>query len=513
LSKRRSPGPDGLEMMLTKIRSLTEDILTSLGQLQRNLTTHLDQAERELTQVRVETDRLRLVPASELFAALERSVRDAAQSLQKRVELKTFGGETGINAHVLGEIRSALFHAVRNSVAHGIESESERRVAGKPPVGTVALSVERRGNRAAFICKDDGRGIDVAAVRLVAVRRNLISPAEAASLRLDDAIQLILKEGLTTMGEVTEVSGRGIGLDVVQEVVRRLKGFVALRSEPGQGTTLELCVPVSLSSLPALVTDVEGSGVCLPLDAVRGSLHLVYGDIARSAENNSIVYEGRLVPFVPLARLLGRESLRAHSHWSAVMIQAESDVVALGVDRLLGITDVVVRPLPSWIAADPIVAGAALDRKGHPQLVLDPTAVMVAARARPEGHVETTASRPPVLIIDDSLTTRMLEQSILESAGYQVELAISGEDGIAKARRRKYGLFVVDIEMPGVDGFEFLRQTQSDPMLRDIPSILVTSRNSAEDQLRGKELGAHAYIVKSEFDQGFLLKTLRDLIG
>ncbi len=513
MSKRRSAGLDGLKMMLTKIQPLTEDILTSLGQLQRNLTTHLDQAERELTQVRVETNRLRLVPASELFVDLERAVRDAARSLQKRVELKTFGGETRINAHVLGEVRSALLHAVRNSVDHGIEAESERRAAAKPPVGTVALSVERRGNRAAFICKDDGRGIDVGAVRLVAVRRNLISPAEAASLGLEDAIRLILKEGVTTMGQVSEVSGRGIGLDVVQDVVRRLKGIVALSSEPGQGTTLELCVPVSLSSLPALMTDVEGSAVCLPLDAVRGSLHLVDSGIARSAENNSIVYEGRLVPFIPLARLLGRESSRGHSHWSAVLIQAESDVVALGVDRLLGITDVVVRPLPSWIAADPIVAGAALDRKGHPQLVLDPTAVMVAARARPGGVVETTVSRPPVLIIDDSLTTRMLEQSILESAGYQVELAISGEEGIAKARSCKYGLFVVDIEMPGIDGFEFLRQTQSDPELRDIPSILVTSRSSAEDQLRGKELGARGYIVKSEFEQGFLLRTLRDLIG
>jgi two-component system chemotaxis sensor kinase CheA len=317
------------------------------------------------------------------------------------------------------------------------------------------------------------------------------------------------------MGQVTEVSGRGIGLDVVQEVVGRLKGNVVLRGEQGRGTTLELCVPISLSSLPALVTEVEGAAVSVPLDAVRGSLHLAEGDIARSAENDSIVYEGRLVPFIPLASLLGRKSFRGRSHkfWSAVVIQSESDLAALGVDRLLGITDVVVRPLSSWITADPIVAGAALDRRGHPQLVLDPTGVMAAARVRPGGAAETAVSRPPVLIIDDSLTTRMLEQSILESAGYHVDLAVSGEEGLAKARGRKYGLFVVDIEMPGIDGFEFLRQTQSDPVLHDIPSILVTSRSSAEDQHRGKELGARAYVVKSEFDQSYLLKTLRDLIG
>jgi len=513
ISKRRGAGPNGSETTFAKIQSMGEDVLSSLSQLQRSLAAHLDQAERELAQVRVETDRLRLAPASDLFVALERAVRDAAQSLGKRVELNTVGGETRINAHVLGEIRSALLHAVRNSVAHGIESESERRAAGKPPVGTIALSVERRGNQAAFTCKDDGRGIDVEAVRRVVIGRSLIAPAEAALLGSEDLIRLVLKERLTTASRVTEVSGRGIGLDVVQEVARRLKGTVALSTEKGQGTTLELCVPLSLSSLRALVTDAGGCEVCLPLEAVRGSIHLASNEIARSAENRSIVYEGRSVPFVPLARLLRREPLRGRSHWSVVIFQKGSHLVGLGVDRLLGISDVVVRPLQPWIAAAPMVAGATLDRKGHPQLVLDPLAVVAAARNGRGSIAEATVSRSPVLIIDDSLTTRMLEQSILESAGYQVELAISGEEGIAKARSRKYGVFVVDVEMPGIDGFEFLRQTRSDPMLRDVPSVLVTSRNSPQDQRLGKELGAHAYIVKSEFDQGFFLKTLRDLIG
>jgi two-component system chemotaxis sensor kinase CheA len=514
-SKRRHAGRDVPGAMHNRIQTLTEDILTSLVRLQRNLGAHLDQAERELAQVRRETDRLRLVPASELFASLERAIRDAAQSVQKRVELKTCGGENRMNAHVLGELRSALIHAVRNSVAHGIETELERRAAGKPPAGTVELSVERHGNRVAFICKDDGRGIDVQAIRLAAVRCKLISASEAASLGLDDAIRLILKGGVTTMGQVTEVAGRGIGLDVVREVAARLKGSVALRSEQGLGTTLELCVPMSLSSLPALVTDAGGVAVSVPIDAVRGSLLVRDGDITRSADGDSIVYKDRLIPFIPLARLLGKNSQgsRSRKSWSAVVLQSESDLTALGVDRLLGITDVVLRPLPSWLGADPIVAGAALDAKGHPQLVLDPAGLMAAVRALAGGVAERPVSRPPVLIIDDSLTTRMLEQSILESAGYQVELAISGEEGLAKARSRKYGVFIVDIEMPGIDGFEFMRQVRSDPALRDVPSLLVTSRGAAEDRRHGEELGARAYIVKSEFDQGYLLKTLGELIG
>jgi two-component system chemotaxis sensor kinase CheA len=200
-----------------------------------------------------------------------------------------------------------------------------------------------------------------------------------------------------------------------------------------------------------------------------------------------------------------------------VVVQAEGRSVALGVERLLGAANIVMRALPSVVEADPVVAGASLDADGLPQLVLDPAGLVACAeRSRgetPHADAEADAPRAPILVIDDSLTTRMLEQSILEAAGYQVELAVSAEDGLLKAHARRYSLFIVDVEMPGMDGFGFVAKTRADPVLRDIPAILVTSRDAVDDRLRGQQVGASAYVIKGEFDQMQLLQTIRTLIG
>jgi two-component system chemotaxis sensor kinase CheA len=315
---------------------------------------------------------------------------------------------------------------------------------------------------------------------------------------------------------LTEVSGRGVGLDVVRETSERLKGEVSLKSQRGIGATLEICVPVSLSSLTALVVDAGGVSASVPLDAVRRTLRLSDSDIARSPDNDSILYEGNVIPFVPLTRALRRptSSDRGRRHWSTVVIQSGTSLAAVGVDRLLGTASVVVRPLPSHTEVDTIVAGAALDAEGHPQLVLDPHGLIAAAKEGRGAHGEPDVlPRRPVLVVDDSLTTRMLEQSILESAGYEVELATSAEEALSKAKEKRYGLFVVDVEMPGMDGFEFVASTRADPDLRETPAILVTSRGSAEDRQRGRDAGARGYIVKGEFDQGHLLQAIRELIG
>jgi two-component system chemotaxis sensor kinase CheA len=188
-------------------------------------------------------------------------------------------------------------------------------------------------------------------------------------------------------------------------------------------------------------------------------------------------------------------------------------VAAIGVERLLGTATVLLRPIPNFAAVDPVVAGAALDAEGNPQLVLDPAALIIAAGNPLAAVTETPPRIPVVLIVDDSLTTRMLEQSILESAGYEVHLAASAEEALEKARAQRYDLFVVDVEMPGMDGFEFVAHTRANAALADIPSILVTSRSSKEDKRRGEEVGARAYVVKSEFDQAQLLQTIHRLVG
>ena len=426
------------------------------------------------------------------------------------------GGDIRLDAHVLAALRDALLHVVRNAVAHGVESQSERGAAGKPLQGRVELRVERRGNRVAFICRDDGRGIDLEAVRQVAIRRGLVAASNASALGLEEAVRIIMKGGVTTTTSVDEVSGRGIGLDVVRETAARLKGEVTVRSETGKGTSLEICVPVSISSLTALEVDAGGTIASLPLDAVRQTLRVADCDIAHSAGTDSIVYYGRAIPFLPLTRVLVKKMVieRKLKSWSAVVLEASTGIAAIGVDRLLGATTIVVRPLPPLTAADPIVAGVSLDPEGNAQLVLNPEGLVAAACVGMAPGLEPASEkRPPVLVIDDSLTTRMLERNILESAGYEVDLTTSGEEALGKAREKQYGLFLVDVEMPGMDGFEFVSRTQADAVLRAVPAILVTSRNAAEDRRRGEQVGARAYIVKGDFDQGFLLQKIREFIG
>ena len=505
-----------LNLGLAKAYALAEDLSGSLQRIQQRIAGGVEQVHSELEQVREAANRLRLLPVNAISAPLERAVRDAAQSLQKDVGFHLSGGDSRLDAHVLGPLRDALLHVVRNAVAHGIESESERRTSGKPAQGRVELAVIRVGDRIAFRCRDDGRGIDVAALERAAIRAGVISASERGSQNLQDIVQLILRGGLSTTETITEVSGRGIGLDVVREAAARLKGQVRIESEPGRGTMIEISVPVSLSSLEALFVEVDGVTASLPLDAVKKTLRLDDAQIARTSERDSIVWGGRVIPFLALATTLGKQSSKRSRPraYSAVVIQSGVEYAAIGVDRLAGTSAIVVLPPPSDLVSSSIVAGASLDAEGIPQLVLDAHALVNLARA---GRAATTPveeiSRLPVLIIDDSLTTRMLEQSILESAGYEVELATSAEEGLLKAGEKRYSLFLVDVEMPGMDGFQFVTQTRAHPTFREIPAILVTSRGSVDDLRRGKEAGAHAYIVKGEFNQGELLKTIRGLIG
>jgi len=516
LTSRLTAEPNGTRQgpSAGKTASMAEELRTLLEHAARSLIVSADQTEREVAQVRDQAYQLRLVAARTIFSSLERAARDAAHTLDKRIDFQTSGGANRLDANVLAALRDALLHVVRNAVAHGIETVPERAAAGKSPVGRIRLDVERRSHRLVFTCSDDGRGIDADAVRRAAVGRGLISSADAASLSVEQATLLILRGGITTTGVVTEVSGRGVGLDVLRETVSRLKGDISVKSERGAGTAIEVCVPVSLSAVAALVVDAGGFTAAIPLDAIRRTLRVAQQDIVRSAEGDSVLCDGTAIPFLPLCEALRKQAPARTKAWSAVVVEADARSVVVGVDRLLGTFNVVMRPLPTLVDPIPIVAGASLDAEGNPQLVLDPVGIVAAARAtRGAKAAGESAARAPVLIVDDSLTTRMLEQSILESAGYEVALATSAEEALVKARERHYGLFVVDVEMPGMNGFEFVEQTRMDPLLRDTPAILVTSRAAAEDRKRGEQVGARAYIVKGEFDQVHLLTTIHSLIG
>jgi two-component system, chemotaxis family, sensor kinase CheA len=498
-----------------KARAMAEDLAGQISALERSLGYGIDQIDRELRQVREAAERLRLAPASALFTFLERAVRDVAGTLGKRVIFEASGGEVRVDPFVLNVIQNALLQVVRNAVAHGIETGDDgRRAAGKPAEGRVTLRVSQRGTQVSFACTDDGRGIDLDAVQRIAQRKGL-RLENGGKMQRDELLRMLLKGGMSTSGAITDVSGRGIGLDVVREAAERLRGEAEVRTDTGKGTTVELVVPLSITSLHALIVEASGGTAAIPLEAVLGTLRFTPVEIIRTEQSESVLFDGQAIPLTSLRHAVSStpSSVRSSTYSSAVIVRGRTGVAALSVDRILGTAHIVVRPLPELAPAAGVVAGAALDAVGSPQLVLDPDCLVAGAQAGGAVTVEATLSRLPVLVVDDSLTTRMLEQSILESAGFEVDLATSGEEGLAMARAARYALFLVDVEMPGMDGFTFIEKIRADPRLQDIPSVLVTSRHSAEDRQRGQDVGAEGYVVKSEFDQGVLLERIRVLVG
>jgi two-component system chemotaxis sensor kinase CheA len=495
---------------LESARSLSENLSRACRTLEGQLTTTLERANQELDAVRGHAEQLRLSPASTMFNALERAVRDAAHELAKPVSIETRGGEIRLDGSVLELVQSAFFHVVRNAVAHGIEPLAERVAANKPPQGMIRIEVRRAGRRVAFSCRDDGAGIDVEGVR-EALRR--AGRSDADELSPQQVLDQLLYSGVSTTSRVTAISGRGVGLDVLREAAEQLSGTVRLDSERGRGLQIELVVPLSIAAVEALEVESAGRRVSLPLESITQSVRLQEADVARTASGQSVVHEGQVIPFLPLSRALRSEEQNGTlGRVTAVIVRSSAGSLALGVDRVVGTRTLVLRRLPTLMPRSPLLAGAALDALGNPELVLDPDALH--AEASRAARTAVSAARPlPILVIDDSLTTRMLEQSILESAGYRVGLATSAEEGLEKARRDSYGLFLVDVEMPGMDGFSFVELTQKDAELRHIPAVLVSSRDAPEDFARGKAAGARGYVVKGRFDQRELLSLIGKLLG
>lgn len=495
--------------------AVADQLVAALTRARDGLMAGCQEAETEVSLVRQRAYQMRLLPASVMFAGLERAARDAAETLGKTVVLTTSGGDVRLDAHVLGTLREALMHVVRNAVAHGIEPVHLRRAAGKPTAGQLRLTVERRDGQVTFRCSDDGPGLDVDAIRRAAVQRGRLSAQEALELSAEGAAQLLLSGGLTTTLSVDAVSGRGIGLDVVRAAVAALHGEASLQSLPGHGITLMIRVPLSLASMSALRAEIRGQSVWFPAEAVVKTARVAQEELAVTTEMARWVADGRSLPFLPLDRLLTPGAVpRPVRAWSLVVVESGGRSAVLGVDRIVGMDVIIVRPLPEGVPPSSIIAGATLDTRGDPQLVLEPSGLVKLAHSEQRGAGGAPARpRLPVLVIDDSLTTRMLEQSILESAGFEVDVAESAEEALERAAQRRYGVFVVDVEMPGMDGFAFVAHTRADPAFRDIPAVLVSSRDSVEDLRRGQEVGAAAYIVKSEFDQSVLLELIGRLVA
>lgn len=494
--------------------TLAHELREALGGAQVRLSRGLDVLDREIDGARESAEQMKLVPTRLLFTPLERAARDAAEVQGNRVAFEANGGETRIEARVLAVVQAALVQLVRNAIAHGVEPPPERVNAGKSEVGRVTVSVSKRGGRVVFACSDDGRGVDVAALRRAVERKaaGARSPVAAAGGSL---VELLLHGGVSTSLEVTTIAGRGIGLDVVREAAERLGGEVDVQTSPGKGTTVSLTVPLALSSLEVLRLEASGQPVMFPLAAVRATRRIALEEVIPEAGHETVAHEGVRVPYVILSRLLAgatSEPVTTREHVTAVVIEGGGGVAVFAVERLLGVGTVVQRRLPALAPTSKIVLGVSMAPGGEPELVLDPDYAVEVARGLAAPPRVAVAPRR-VLVIDDSLTSRTLEETILTAAGYEVVTAVSAEEGLVVLARGDFALVVVDVEMPGMDGFTFVSRVKADDALRHVPCILVTSRDAPEDLRRGADVGAGGYIVKGRFDQRELLARVKELVG
>lgn len=518
-----SPARSRLESRLEAV----ERQVKRLGSALRRV--HAGQGERAARmrslgrRLHLDARRVLMVPARSVFEGFTRMMRDLARDEGRPLEFRMTGGDVEADRRVLQQLKDPLLHLLRNAVAHGLEPPEERRAVGKPETARVELALEVRGSRLEVRVEDDGRGVDLRRAAQEAVRQGALTEQQAVSAAPADLLGLLFRPGFSTSGKVDRLSGRGVGLSVVQEAARRLQGEAELLLPAGGGTAVRLSVPLVLSSQTLILVRSAGHPFALPAAAIDRLERLPPSDVRVVDGRPSVGPADLPVPIVSLAFLLGLEDaglVLAQRALCLAHLRSGSQRLAVAVDcfedRLEGLVRSV--GLPARIA--PEVAGATLLPDGSACAVLDPHRLVARAsgsrpvvrREDPEVPAAAPSVRRRILVVDDSFTTRTLEKTVLESQGYQVLLAVDGAQALDVLRSEEVDLIVSDIQMPRMDGFALLRALKEDPRLAALPVVLLTSMETAEDRERGLELGAEAYLIKRKFDQRDLLETVRQLL-
>ena len=461
---------------------------------------------------------IRMVPLRSLFTAVPRSVRDLARAQRKLVELTVTGEETEIDKRILELLEDPLTHLVRNAVDHGIEDPDARRRSGKPPTGRISLSARQAGSHVVIAITDDGTGIDATALRRAAVRKGMMAADEADRLDDQSALRLIFRPAMSLTTQVTEVSGRGVGLDVVMRHIQSLQGTIEVSSAPGAGATFTLRLPLTLAISDALFVRVGDQQVCFPMVGVIAFLRLE-GDRLTEVDGRTVVeFDRRLIRGIWLADALARPGVAADRDaaaptLSAIIVSTAEGPVAVVVDEVLDHRRVVIKPIGALLGEPPGVAGATVTASGDVAIVLDAPGLLRAFQEMPARPRTTARPVPTILVVDDSPTTQEMLRGILTAAGYRVETAESGDDAIRHLQRRQPAGMIVDVQMPGMDGFELTRRVKAKPEWRRVPVIILSALDSDADRRRGLDAGADAYAIKAGLDGDNFLRQVDMLVG
>jgi two-component system chemotaxis sensor kinase CheA len=516
---RRESGQAGRARLIEAGDRVVNDIklmsrqAAAVADAQDQCTRHL---RRHLGELEGRVKAARMVPTDSAFGAFRKMVRDVAASEGKQVEVVIDGLDSEADRLVLQRIKDPVMHMLRNAVSHGIEHPADREAKRKSPTGHVALRVSSERDRLTIVVEDDGRGIDPRRIGDKAVALGLMSRAEADTASGETLNRLLLEPGFSTADTVTKISGRGVGLSVAREAVSSLQGALAIRSEPGRGTRIEISLPVSILTRRLLLVRFRQQSYALPADAVVKAIRIKVTDVIVADGRPTVRHNGAPLPLLSIGAVLtGDADVTADKeHACVAVLRSGGGDIGVVVEEFVGVNEFVVRMLDFGGRQRPW-SGIVTTEDGSPCLVLDADAfaggndhAAIVFRARQK---QADASKV-VLVVDDSITTRTLEKSILEANGYKVRLSVDGRDAIAQLRADPADIVVSDIEMPHLNGFELVRSMKEDKALATIPVVLVTSRDDPADRERGLVLGADAYVIKQRFDQHELLRTIRQII-
>ncbi|WIE51707.1 hybrid sensor histidine kinase/response regulator [Pseudomonas sp. GM17] len=466
----------------------------------------------------------RMRPFADVLVGQVRMVRDLGRSLGKQVRLEVEGEKTQVDRDVLEKLEAPLTHLLRNAVDHGIETPEQRLLAGKPAEGLIRLRASHQAGLLVLELSDDGNGVDLERVRQSIVERQL-SPAEtAAQLSEEELLTFLFLPGFSLRDKVTEVSGRGVGLDAVQHMVRQLRGAVQLEQVAGQGSRFHLEVPLTLSVVRSLVVEVGEEAYAFPLAHIERMCDLEPDDIVQLEGRQHFWHEGRHVGLVAASQLLQRPAGQNNESTLKVVVIRERDAVyGVAVERFIGERTLVVLPLDDRLGkVQDISAGALLD-DGSVVLIVDVEDMLRSVDkllntgrleriARHNRHQAETA-RKRILVVDDSLTVRELQRKLLLNRGYDVAVAVDGMDGWNALRSEDFDLLITDIDMPRMDGIELVTLLRRDNRLQSLPVMVVSYKDREEDRRRGLDAGADYYLAKASFHDDALLDAVVELIG
>ncbi|KAF0158593.1 MAG: chemotaxis protein histidine kinase-like protein [Syntrophaceae bacterium] len=511
---------DFIESNEQELKAASAEINTLMGSL-KNDRNYLHLVTDDLQN---SIRNARMLPIATLFDIFPRMVRDLARDFEKDIVLEMTGQETEVDRQALEIMKDPLMHIVRNSIDHGIEPPEERLSAGKTRYGTIRISAEHRGSNLRLMVVDDGRGINVESVRRAAIERGLLSPEKAAGMSDHETIELIFFSGLSTAKEVTDISGRGVGMDVVRGSLEQMHGLVQVETAPGLGTTFILTLPLTMATSHVLLVRTAGETVALPMMNVERMLRVSVEKVRNIEGYPAIFAEGRPLPLISLAHILElgktEQPLTADAKIPVLIVSLAEKRVALRVDGFLSTQQIVVKPLGSQLRKLRNIAGVTILGNGQLVTVLNIADIMKSIHTRAPAAaalpiITRESLRRHVLVVDDSITTRTLEKHILENAGYDVTALVNGQeawDWLRNSDKRLPDLVVSDIDMPRMNGFGLTESIKGDSRYANIPVVLVTSLDSPQDRFHGMEAGAEAYIVKTTFDQRELLEAIERLI-